>query len=133
MGIPIFFFHQLDLLVKSRGGEGMATHRAPAPTRARPPPISEVSSSSGDPTWQSTLGARSGGGGADPMAEEDRKLHPDEEIESFFGQLWAVHSLPSRHQPRVPGSVGFLAWVRKDLVREGRITIEECHPVKKSD
>ena len=80
----------------------------PLSSNARPPPISEVSSSSRDPTWQSTLGTRSGGGDADPMAEEDRKLHPDEEIESFFDQLWAIPSLPSHHQPRVPGSVGFL-------------------------
>ena len=78
-----------------------------------------------------TPGGRSGQARGDPTAQ-DAKLHPDKEIESFFGQLWAVPSSSRRHPPRVSPE-GLLVWVRKDLVRERRITIQECYPVRKSD
>ncbi|PUZ51154.1 hypothetical protein GQ55_6G154900 [Panicum hallii var. hallii] len=97
-----------------------------------PPPSSGRATSSDVPTWKGTLGERSCGAAEDPGVEV--AIHPEEEIESFFGQLWAIpSSFPRRLQPSVPGSDGFLAWVRKDLVRERRITLEECYPVRNSD
>ena len=99
--------------------------------KEEPPPRSELSSSLGSFSHRGTLGGRSGRVSKDPTAQE-AKLHPEEELESFFGQLWAVPSPPRRHPPRVSPE-GLLFWVRKDLVRERRITIQECFPVRKSD
>jgi len=58
------------------------------------------------------------------------RFHLGEEIESFFGQLWIVPSSPS---PRVHGNEGFLAWVRKDLVKKKQFTLADCFPVSRAD
>jgi len=71
------------------------------------------------------LESRSGGGHLDPAVELG-----EEEIEEFYGQLWAI---PSATKPvRVPAK-GFLAWIRRDLVEAKSFTIDDCFPVKRSD
>ncbi|KAG2625965.1 hypothetical protein PVAP13_3KG282627 [Panicum virgatum] len=105
----------------------------PQLSNARPPPSSGRATSAWLPTWKRTHGDRSGEGIADPGVEV-ALLHPEEEVESFFGQLWAIpSSIPCRLPTRVSSSNGFLAWVRKDLVRDRKITTEECYPVWKFD
>ncbi|KAG2615576.1 hypothetical protein PVAP13_3NG051190 [Panicum virgatum] len=108
-----------------------APQRSHEGLKEEPPPRRELLSSLGSFSHWGTLGGRSGRVSKDHTAQE-AKLHPEEELESFFGQLWAVPSSPRRHPPRVSPE-GLLFWVRKDLVRERRITIQECFPVRKSD
>lgn len=66
----------------------------------------------------------------DPVTDGAR-LHLNEEIESFFGQLLAVPS--SSKASRVRDDEGLIAWVRRDLVKERKFTHEDCFPVRRSN
>ena len=102
---------------------------SPLHSNSRPPPSSGASSSSRPHARERTPGGRSRKDGEDPAV----RLHPEEEIASFFGQLWVIPSSTHRQQPRVPQPEGFIAWVRKDLVRSRSFTVEDCYPVRRSD
>jgi hypothetical protein len=64
--------------------------------------------------------------------QQERDLE-DEIVEEFFGQLWVI---PGSEKVRVPNpnrDRGGLVWVRKDLVREKKVGIEDCFPVRKGE
>lgn len=70
-----------------------------------------------------------------PSGYIDRK---EEEVEEFYGQLWVIPS-PSRRQPnhkhRPPppnprSAIGsHLFWIKKNLLRSGCFSAEDCHPI----
>lgn len=69
-------------------------------------------------------------------------IREGEEIVEFYGQLWAIDSLPPR-APRVrlpdpshnstSNHTDQIFWVRRALVDSRKVTVEECYPVGRSD
>ncbi|KAE8767974.1 hypothetical protein D1007_60616 [Hordeum vulgare] len=70
-----------------------------------------------------------------PSGYVDRK---EEEVEEFYGQLWVIPS-PSRRQtshkyrpppPNPRSAIGsHLFWIKKNLLRSGCFSAEDCHPI----
>jgi hypothetical protein len=68
----------------------------------------------------------------DLAAESEGLCLNEESIEEIFDQLWAI---PKSERARVPeprAHGNALVWVRKDLVRAGKVTLVDCFPVNKS-
>jgi hypothetical protein len=51
--------------------------------------------------------------------------------EELFGQLWNVPN-PRPRVPEAKSNGGCLVWVRRDLLREKRVTPQDCFPVNKA-
>ena len=101
-----------------------------AVSKSTRPSDEDGASSAAPPTNHPTLGTRWREEEEDPAVGKNR-IDPGEEIESFFGQLWAIPAAPPH--VRAPVGEGFLAWVRRDLVRDRAFTLADCYLVKKSD
>ncbi|GJN34893.1 hypothetical protein PR202_gb23598 [Eleusine coracana subsp. coracana] len=69
------------------------------------------------------------------IQEQGKRAQADkgeEQIEEFFGQLWAIPLSPPR--VRVPAAIAStLGWVRKDLVRNLTFSPADFHPARTSD
>ena len=78
------------------------------------------------------MGDRKEAGWEDPGT----RIHDEEDVEEFFGQLWVI---PKSEKVRVPprhpllDRGGALFWVRRDLVRERNFKPEDCFPVGRAD
>jgi hypothetical protein len=66
----------------------------------------------------------------DRVIEKDA-VESEEHVEEIFGQLWAIPNSEAARVPH-PGYGSMLVWIRKDLVRERRIRLEDCFPVSRS-
>jgi hypothetical protein len=68
--------------------------------------------------------------GTDPGARNF--VDQDQEcVEDLFGQLWVI----PKSEPRVPPPRSHgesLFWIRRDLVREKRVRLEDCYLVSRS-
>jgi hypothetical protein len=54
----------------------------------------------------------------------------EEEVESFFGQLWLV---PRPRAARVSQILPNLFWIRRDLWESKKFGSEDCYPAKEGD
>ena len=79
-----------------------------AVSKSTRPSDEDGASSAAPPTNHPTLGTRWHEEEEDPAVGGNR-IDPGEEIESFFGQLWAIPAAPPR--ARAPVGEGFLVWV----------------------
>jgi hypothetical protein len=100
-----------------------------------PPPASEP----GRPISQRAHGfdhSKTGGRNQRPqrdlVAEEEDADQGEESIEEIFGQLWAI---PKVDKVRVPSpqrhGKGMVVWIRKELVKNHCIGLEDCFPVSR--
>jgi hypothetical protein len=55
----------------------------------------------------------------------------EEHIEELYRQLWAIPNLERIKAAQPDHGGGCLVWIRKDLMKEGWIRLEDCHPVSK--
>jgi len=73
------------------------------------------------------------------QVDPEDKLHKDEVVIEFFGQLWAIDSPPPHRNPRPPApstkllSADNLFWIQRELVESRSFSAKDCYPVLKSD
>jgi hypothetical protein len=103
---------------RGRRGESPERQSPPAPTYRRTPGANRV-------------------GEENPVVEKAAADQEEGHIGDLYGQLWFVpNSSPNPQRARVSTSGkggGQLFWIRKELVSQRRIRLEDCLPVGRSD